>query len=48
MNSGGGSTLLTSLLGDCGGDNSGVTGKDTTLTGEAMGVALGVGCGVSI
>lgn len=48
VNSGGGSTFLTSRLGDCNGDNSGVTGGDTTLTGEAMGVALGVGCGVSI
>lgn len=48
VNSGGGSTFLTSRLGDCNGDNSGVTGGDATLTGEAMGVALGVGCGVSI
>lgn len=48
MNSGGGSTFLTSRLGDCKGDNSGVTGGDATITGEAMGLALGVGCGVSI
>lgn len=46
--SGRGSNLTSCCLGDSGGESSGVTGGDITLVGEAIGVALGVGWGVSI